>query len=133
MARGVNDDTAALSEIGEIVRDRRPAEVHLTAPIRPPSKRSVQPPMRSAVDMALSLIPGAVDFTYPEAVDMPYSGEDAVRHLLDISGTHPPGRTGRPPYSSRLGVRTTRPSIRSMRSSAPQPSFCCAGTARSIM
>ena len=89
LVRGVNDDPASLARIGDIIRDMRPAEVHVTAPIRPPSVRSVKPPAKSIIGLALSLIPGSVDCTQLEDSDMPYTGDDAVRHLLEISGTHP--------------------------------------------
>jgi wyosine [tRNA(Phe)-imidazoG37] synthetase (radical SAM superfamily) len=89
LVRGLNDDRESLTRIGEMISDMRPAETHITAPLRPPSMRSVQPPARSSIDLALRLIPGAIDFTYPEGADMPYSGDNAIQHLIDVSGTHP--------------------------------------------
>ncbi len=89
LVRGVNDGPASLERIGALVAEIEPAEAHLTAPIRPPSVSSVQPPTGDSIALALELIPGSVDFTYPERTDMPRSSEDVVRRLVDISGTHP--------------------------------------------
>lgn len=89
LVRGLNDDRESLTKIGKMIDDMRPAEVHITAPLRPPSMRSIHPPTRSSIDLAMRLIPGAVDFTYPESTYMPYSGGDAIQHLIDVSGTHP--------------------------------------------
>lgn len=89
LVRGVNDGPSSLRRIGEIVDEMRPAEVHLMAPTRPPSAGWVEPPTTDSVRLALSLIPGSVDFTYPERTEMPASGSDPIQHLVDISGTHP--------------------------------------------
>ena len=89
LVRGVNDTEQSLEDIGSLIAKLEPAEVHLTAPLRPPSESSVQPPTEETVELALRNIPGAVDFTYPEQTEMPPSTEDVVRRLLDITGTHP--------------------------------------------
>jgi len=89
LVREVNDSTRSLRAIGALIKELHPAEVHLTAPIRPPSVSTIQPPMRDSVELALSEIPGSVDFTRPEASEMPESRADPVRHLIDIAGTHP--------------------------------------------
>lgn len=86
---GLNDDPESLRRIGEIIGDVEPAETHIMAPIRPPSVSSVQPPTREVVELALRLIPGSIDLIYPEGVDIPSSCTDPVKHLIDISGTHP--------------------------------------------
>jgi wyosine [tRNA(Phe)-imidazoG37] synthetase (radical SAM superfamily) len=89
LVRGVNDSVGSLRSIGALVSMLDPAEVHLTAPLRPPSVSSVRPPDRETVETAMRLIPGAVDFTHPESSEMPESAGDPVRHLVDITGTHP--------------------------------------------
>jgi wyosine [tRNA(Phe)-imidazoG37] synthetase (radical SAM superfamily) len=89
LVRGLNDHAESLRRIGELVDDIEPAEIHLTAPIRPPSVSTVNPPTSETVELALRLIPGSVDFTYPEEADMPSSYSDPVRQLTDIAGTHP--------------------------------------------
>ena len=73
MVKGVNDTPSSLRRIGELVAEMRPAEVDLMAPTRPPSAGWVEPPALESVELALSLIPGSVDFTYPEQTQMPAS------------------------------------------------------------
>mgnify|MGYP001024950659 CR=1 FL=1 len=89
LVRGFNDSPESLRSIGALISELGPAETHLTAPLRPPSVTSVQPPTREAVELALCEIPGAVDFTHPETSEMPESRADPVQHLVDITGTHP--------------------------------------------
>ena len=89
LVAGINDHPESLREIGDAVRAVGPAETHLTAPLRPPSVSTVQPPSRDTIELALSLIPDAIDFTYPESSAMPSTEEDSLRHLVDIAGTHP--------------------------------------------
>jgi len=50
---------------------------------------TIQPPTRESIELALREIPGSVDFTQPETSEMPESRADPVRHLVDITGTHP--------------------------------------------
>ena len=89
LVKGVNDDAESLMRIGAIIDEMKPAEVHLMVPTRPPSSSWVEPPARRSIDLALELIPGSIDFTLPERTEMPGSRADPVRHLVDISGTHP--------------------------------------------
>lgn len=89
LVRDVNDSPESLRAIGALVDQLAPAEVHLTAPIRPPSVSSVQPPTSDSLETALREIPGAIDFTRPETSDMPRSRADPVQHLIEIIGTHP--------------------------------------------
>jgi wyosine [tRNA(Phe)-imidazoG37] synthetase (radical SAM superfamily) len=89
LVRGLNDHVESLRRIGELVGDIEPAEIHLTAPIRPPTVSTVNPPTRETIELALRLLPGSVDFTYPEETDMPSSYSDPVRQVTDIAGTHP--------------------------------------------
>lgn len=89
LVQGANDSPESLRAIGALIGQIRPAEVHLTSPIRPPSVSSVRPPSAEAVELALRAIPGAVDFTHPEKEEMPGSSADPVQHLVDIAGTHP--------------------------------------------
>lgn len=89
LVRGLNDTPESLRAIGSLIEQIRPAEVHLTSPIRPPSVSSVMPPTIEAVELALRTVPGAVDFTHPEGEDMPGSSSDPAQHLVDIAGTHP--------------------------------------------
>jgi len=89
LVRGLNDTPESIRAISGLLAELSPAEVHLTAPIRPPSVSSVQPPKRESVDAALREIPGSVDFTHPETSEMPASRADPVQHLVDITGTHP--------------------------------------------
>jgi len=89
LVREINDSLKSLRAIGALVKELGPAEVHLTAPLRPPSVSTIQPPTRESVELALREIPGSVDFTHPETSEMPESRADPVRHLVDITGTHP--------------------------------------------
>ena len=89
LVRDINDTPESLRAIGSLVAELDPAEVHLTAPLRPPSVSSVLPPARESVEAALRAIPGAVDFTHPETSDMPVSRASPVQHLIEITGTHP--------------------------------------------
>lgn len=89
LVRGLNDSPGSLERIGKVIGSLNPAEVHITAPIRPPSVSSVEAPTRETVEMALREIPGSVDFTHPEATEVPSPGTDPETHLIEISGTHP--------------------------------------------
>ncbi|MGD9963157.1 MAG: radical SAM protein [Thermoplasmata archaeon] len=89
LVKDINDTPESLRAIGALVEELSPAEVHLTAPIRPPSVSSVQPPARESIDLALREIPGSVDFTHPETSDMPASKASPGQHLVEITGTHP--------------------------------------------
>ena len=89
LVEGVNDAPESLERIGKITESLRPAEVHITAPIRPPSVTSVRPPSKETLRLALQLIPKSVDFTHPESAEMPTPSSDPSQHLVDISGTHP--------------------------------------------
>ena len=89
LVRGLNDSPESLRMIGALMDELGPAEVHITSPIRPPSVSSVQPPTTDSVRLAIREIPGAIDFTHPEGSDLPVSRADPVRHLMEITGTHP--------------------------------------------
>jgi len=89
LVRDMNDSQRSLRAIGSLIKELGPAEVHITAPIRPPSVSTIQPPTRESVELALREIPGSVDFTHPETSEMPESRANPVQHLVDITGTHP--------------------------------------------
>ncbi len=89
LVRGLNDDADSLRRIGGLLAEIEPDEVHLAAPIRPPSESSANPPTERTIQLALQLIPGSIDFTQPEKAGMPSSYSDPIRQIIDISGTHP--------------------------------------------
>ena len=86
---GLNDHIESLRSIGEMIARIGPDEVHLTAPLRPPSVSSVRPPSRETVELALDILPGAIDFTHPEGNDMPAPRSNPAKHVVDVAGTHP--------------------------------------------
>jgi wyosine [tRNA(Phe)-imidazoG37] synthetase (radical SAM superfamily) len=86
---GVNDDDVSLQAIGELLKRIKLDRVHVAAPIRPPSEKSVRCPPRHSIELALEILPRAVDTTSPEGVILPSITEDVIRHLLDIASVHP--------------------------------------------
>jgi len=85
----VNDDEASLHAIGESLKSVKLDCVHVAAPIRPPSERWVQCPPRRNIDLALRMLPRAIDTTLPEGGIFPSRAEDVIQHLLDIASVHP--------------------------------------------
>jgi len=86
---GVNDDEASLQAIGELLKSVKLDCVHVAAPIRPPSEKWVRCPSRESIELALRILPRAIDTTSPEGGVFPSPAEDIIRHLLDIASVHP--------------------------------------------
>jgi len=86
---GINDSAEMLDEITDVLEKIGAHKVHLTAPIRPPTQHWVRLPAEEAVALAMSVLPGAVDFTRPgdEAVTEVISIK--VEELLAIASMHP--------------------------------------------
>lgn len=86
---GVNDDEASLQAIGELLKPVKLDCVHVATPIRPPSEKWVRCSPRESIELALRILPRAIDTTSPEGEVPPSLTEDIVRHLLDIASVHP--------------------------------------------
>ncbi len=89
LVAGINDDLASVEALGELIRNANPDCVHVTAPIRPPTEPWVRCPSRESIELALRILPRAIDSTMPEG-DLPGTRtEDIKRHVLDVSSFHP--------------------------------------------
>lgn len=86
---GMNDSAERLEEIERILGTMKVREVHLTAPVRPPTQGWVRPPTKEAVALAMSIISGAVDFTTPEKEAVTEVVRIKVEELLAIASMHP--------------------------------------------
>lgn len=86
---GVNDDEASLQAIGELLKPIKLDRVHVAAPIRPPSEKWVRCSPRESIELALRILPRAIDTTSSEGEVPPSLTEDIVRHLLEIASVHP--------------------------------------------
>jgi len=85
----MNDSVERFEEIKDVLRTMDVHEVHLTAPVRPPTQTSVRPPTREAVAQAMRILPGAVDFTSPEREAVTEVMNIQVGELLAIASMHP--------------------------------------------
>ncbi|HEX9906982.1 MAG TPA: radical SAM protein [Thermoplasmata archaeon] len=86
---GVNDDRRSLEEIRTKIEPLKADKIHLTAPIRPPTERWVRCPTKEAVELAMSVIPGALDKTEPEEGGFGSIREKVVEDLLNMARIHP--------------------------------------------
>lgn len=89
LLRGVNDDRQSLEEIRTAIEPLKADRVHLTAPTRPPAERWIQCPTKEAIELAVSLIPGALDTTEPEEGSFGSRREKVVEDVLSMARIHP--------------------------------------------
>jgi len=89
LVRGVNDSLESLQSIRSAILSIGADRTFVAAPIRPPAEDWVLPPERVAVDLALEVLPGAEDMTYPESGEFTGISPDPIAHILTIAASHP--------------------------------------------
>jgi len=89
LLRGINDDRQSLEEIRAIIELLKADKIHLTAPIRPPTESWIQCPTKEGVELAMSVIPGALDTTGPEEGSFGSRRERVVEDVLSMARIHP--------------------------------------------
>lgn len=89
LVRDVNDSFESLQSIRSAVLSIGADRTFIATPIRPPAEDWVLPPEKEAVDLALELLPGAEDMTYPESGEFTSISEDPVVNILTIAVNHP--------------------------------------------
>ncbi len=89
LLRGVNDDRKSIEEIASVIQTIDADKVHLTAPIRPPTVSRVKCPTKEALELAMSIIPGALDTTGPEEGHFDSIRDQVVDDLICMARVHP--------------------------------------------
>jgi wyosine [tRNA(Phe)-imidazoG37] synthetase (radical SAM superfamily) len=90
LVRGMNDSTAALGDIADVLRHVEPDEVHISVPTRPPSESWVQPPAAGALDRATAILGDVARVLLPTQWDsQPTADDDAIDSALAIISRHP--------------------------------------------
>jgi len=89
LVRDLNDSAESLKSIRDIVESLEPSRIYLNAPIRPPSEPWVKIPSRESIELALELLPDAIDMTRPEEGEFIAISESKIEALLEIAKNHP--------------------------------------------
>jgi len=89
LIRGINDDRWSLEGIRAAVERIGADRVHINTPIRPPCERGVFPPSKESLQLALGILPRAVDLSAPEQGAFARPRDHPVVQLIEIAKNHP--------------------------------------------
>jgi hypothetical protein len=84
----VNDSLESPPGIRSAVLSIGADRIFIAASIRPPAGDWVLPPEKAAVRLAMEMLPGAEDMTYPESGEFTGISEDLITNILTIAASH---------------------------------------------
>lgn len=87
---GINDSTAALSDLAVILEMVEPDEIHLSTPTRPPAEPWVEPPNSEGLERAASILGRVTKVLQPVFVDGVSAVDgDLAGSVVEIVSRHP--------------------------------------------
>jgi wyosine [tRNA(Phe)-imidazoG37] synthetase (radical SAM superfamily) len=90
LVQGLNDGSAALRDIADVLRRVRPDAVHINLPTRPPAETWVLPPTDESLMQALAILGKVAEVVHPAEGSFDLRGYDnPVDAILAIITRHP--------------------------------------------
>ncbi len=90
LIRGLNDSTAALSDLAEVISRIQPDQVHINLPVRPPAVAAIEVPDDESVARASAILGNVAQVVHPAnvVVDLGAS-QDLAAAILGLVERHP--------------------------------------------